>query len=51
MILGLVRGVIALAMLVTFVGLLVWAWSGRRRPGHEQDIYDQMAKLPLDEDA
>ena len=51
MIIGLVRGVLTFVLLLTFVGLLVWAWNGRSRPGREQDVYDQMAKLPLDEDA
>jgi cbb3-type cytochrome oxidase subunit 3 len=51
MIIGIVRGVITLLLLLAFIGLLVWAWRGRQRPGHEQDVFDQMAKLPLDEDA
>ncbi len=48
---ALVRGVLTLVLLLAFVGLLLWAWNGRSRPGREPDIFDQMAKLPLDEDA
>ena len=51
MIIGLVRGMITLVLLLTFIGLLVWAWNGRQRPGREPDVFDRMAKLPLDEDA
>jgi len=42
---GLVRGMITLSLLLLFIGLAVWAWSGRRK-----DLFDRMAQLPLDDD-
>jgi cytochrome c oxidase cbb3-type subunit 4 len=45
MIIGLVRAMITLVLLLLFIGLFVWAWSGRRK-----DLFDQMAKLPLDDE-
>jgi len=43
---GLVRGMITLSLLLLFVGLAIWAWSGRRK-----DLFEQMAQLPLDDDS
>ncbi len=43
---GLVRGMITLSLLLLFIGLVIWAWSSRRR-----DLFDRMAQLPLEEDA
>ena len=45
MIIGLVRAMITLVLLLLFIGLFVWAWSGRRK-----SLFDQMAKLPLDDE-
>ena len=42
---GLIRGMVTLSLLLVFIGLAVWAWSGRRR-----DMFEQMARLPLEED-
>jgi len=42
---GLVRGMITLSLLLLFIALAVWAWSGRRK-----DLFDQMAHLPLDDE-
>ena len=42
---GIVRGVITLALLILFVMLVIWAWSGRRK-----ELFDSMARMPLDED-
>ena len=42
---GLVRGMITLSLLLLFVGLIIWAWSSRRK-----DLFDRMAQLPLEDD-
>ena len=43
---GIVRGLITVALLVLFVILVAWAWSGRRK-----QLFDSMARMPLEEDA
>ena len=43
---GIVRGVITLVLMVLFIALIVWAWSGRRK-----NLFDAMARMPLEEDA
>lgn len=42
--LGTVLGLITLLFLVIFVGIVLWAYSGRRRKD-----FDEAARLPLDE--
>ena len=42
---GLVRGMITLSLLLLFVTLTVWAWSGRRK-----DLFERMAQIPLDDE-
>jgi cytochrome c oxidase cbb3-type subunit 4 len=42
---GLVRGMITLSLLLLFIGLFIWAWSSRRK-----DLFERMAKLPLEDD-
>ena len=32
-------------LLVIFIGIVVWAWSGKRKRG-----FDEAARLPLDDD-
>jgi cytochrome c oxidase cbb3-type subunit 4 len=39
---GTVRGLVTLALLLAFVGLVVWAWSSRRKAD-----FDEAARLPL----
>ncbi|MEK9824997.1 MAG: cbb3-type cytochrome c oxidase subunit 3 [Methylotenera sp.] len=39
------RSIATVAILITFVGIWVWAWSGR----HKKD-FDEAARLPLDGD-
>ncbi len=36
---------LTVAMLIAFVALIVWAWSGKRRRA-----FDEAARLPLEED-
>jgi cytochrome c oxidase cbb3-type subunit IV len=43
---GIVRGVITLVLLVLFIALALWAWSAQRK-----ELFDSMARMPLDEDA
>jgi cytochrome c oxidase cbb3-type subunit 4 len=43
---GILRGVVTLALLSLFIMLALWAWSGRRK-----ELFDAMARMPLEEDA
>ena len=40
------RSAATVLLLVTFAGIVVWAWSGRRKPD-----FDAAAELPLVDDA
>ncbi len=42
---GILRGVVAGVLLVAFVALWVWAYSGRRRPA-----FEAVERLPLEDD-
>ena len=42
---GIARGVITLTLMLLFVALARWAWSGRRK-----ELFDSMARMPLEED-
>ncbi len=42
---GIVRGLVTVALLILFIVLVVWAWSGRRK-----QLFDSMARMPLEED-
>ncbi len=39
------RGIITVVTLLTFIGIVVWAWSGRNKAR-----FDEAARLPLEED-
>ncbi len=39
------RGVFTIVMFVMFIGIVVWAWSGRRKSS-----FDEAARLPLDDE-
>ena len=41
---GIVRGLITLALMLAFVGLVIWAYSKRRKAD-----FDEMAQLPFRE--
>ena len=43
---SLFSGVMTVVMLVVFVGIMVWAWSGKRRAA-----FDAAARVPLEDDA
>jgi cytochrome c oxidase cbb3-type subunit 4 len=42
---GILRGVVAAVLLVAFISLWLWAYSGRRRA-----LFDSAAQLPLEDD-
>lgn len=42
---GTIRGVTTGILLLVFIVLIGWAWSGRRKA-----LFDSMARMPLDED-
>jgi cbb3-type cytochrome oxidase subunit 3 len=42
---GTVHGIWTLLMIVVFVAIVVWAWSGRRK-----QYFEQAARIPLDDD-
>jgi cytochrome c oxidase cbb3-type subunit 4 len=39
------RGVFTVVMFVMFIGIFLWAWSGRRKKD-----FEEAAQLPLDDD-
>lgn len=40
------RGLFTLVLMIAFVGIVIWAWSGKRRKD-----FDEAARLPLDDDS
>jgi cytochrome c oxidase cbb3-type subunit 4 len=40
-----IRSAVTVAALITFLGIVAWAWSSRRRAD-----FEAAARLPLDED-
>lgn len=43
---GLIGTIVTVVFFITFVGIVLWAWNGRRK----QD-FDAAANLPFEEDA
>jgi cytochrome c oxidase cbb3-type subunit 4 len=41
----LARSIVTVMAFVTFIGIIVWAWSGARR-----ERFDAAARLPLEDD-
>ena len=41
---GLVQGIWTIIVLVVFVGIVIWAWSGKRKKH-----FDEAARIPFDE--
>ncbi|MBX9812116.1 MAG: CcoQ/FixQ family Cbb3-type cytochrome c oxidase assembly chaperone [Burkholderiales bacterium] len=39
------RSVLTLVLLVVFIGIVAWAWSGKRR-----QAFDAAARLPFDDE-
>ena len=42
---GLARSIVTVLAFVTFIGIVLWAWSGARR-----ERFDAAARLPLEDD-
>lgn len=42
---GTLSGIITAILIVVFIGIVIWAWSGRRK----QD-FDEAARLPLEDE-
>ncbi len=42
---NLLRGVLLVALIVGFAGIVGWAWSNKRKPD-----FDRAAQLPLEDD-
>jgi cytochrome c oxidase cbb3-type subunit 4 len=42
---GVVRGVLTLILMVCFIALTAWAWSGRRKAQ-----FESMARVPLEDE-
>lgn len=42
---GTLRGIFTVVMLLLFIGICAWAWSGRRR-----QVFDHASRLPLEGD-
>lgn len=42
---GTVRGLITAALIVLFIALIFWAWSGKRRA-----TFERAARMPLEDD-
>ncbi|HKJ17053.1 MAG TPA: cbb3-type cytochrome c oxidase subunit 3 [Xanthomonadales bacterium] len=43
--LNVIRGVLLVALIIGFAGMVGWAWSRKRKPE-----FDRAAQLPLEED-
>lgn len=42
---GLIHAILTVVMFVLFIGIIVWAWSAKRKRG-----FDEAARLPLEDD-
>ena len=42
---NLLRGAILIVLMVSFAGLWIWAWSGKRKP-----VFHEASMLPLEDD-
>ncbi|MGD8346438.1 MAG: cbb3-type cytochrome c oxidase subunit 3 [Lysobacterales bacterium] len=42
---NLIRGLVLIALILGFIGIVAWAWSRKRKPH-----FDRMSRLPLEED-
>lgn len=42
---GHVAGVVTAILMVTFIGIWIWAWRARHKR-----VFDRMARLPLEDD-
>jgi cytochrome c oxidase cbb3-type subunit 4 len=42
---NIIRGVLTIILIIAFLGLVVWAWSSKRK-----DTFDKLSQMPLEED-
>ncbi len=40
-----IRGVLTIVLIIAFLGLVVWTWSGKRK-----ETFDKLSHMPLEED-
>ena len=40
-----IRGVLTVILMIAFLGLVVWAWSSKRK-----ETFDKLSQMPLEED-
>jgi len=40
-----IRGVLTIILMIAFLGLVVWAWSSKRK-----ETFDKLSQMPLEED-
>ena len=40
-----IRGALTIVLIIAFLGLVVWAWSSKRK-----ETFDQLSRMPLEED-
>ena len=40
-----IRGVLTIVLMIAFLGLVVWAWSSKRK-----ETFDKLSQMPLEED-
>ena len=40
-----IRGVLTIILMIAFLGVVVWAWSSKRK-----DTFDKLSQMPLEED-
>ena len=42
---NIIRGVLTIVLIIAFLGLVVWAWSSKRK-----ETFDKLSQIPLEED-
>jgi cytochrome c oxidase cbb3-type subunit 4 len=42
---GFIHSIWTVLMLLLFIGIVIWAWSGKRKPG-----FEEAARIPLDDE-
>ncbi len=42
---NIIRGALTIVLIIAFLGLVVWAWSSKRK-----ETFDKLSQMPLEED-
>ena len=42
---NIIRGVLTIVLIIAFLGLVIWAWSSKRK-----ETFDKLSQMPLEED-